>query len=369
MTLDLYIARRFLGSFLKVFGVFLGVLTLIDLIEQIRRYSGTGINLAEALVLSVLNVPENLYRILPLLMVLAGITLFLGLAKSSELVVVRAAGRSGLRFLLSPVVTALAVGVMAVVVFNPLVAATSKAYDQRTATRMAQAGGGNTAILSVSAEGLWLRQGDAEGQTVIRAARISPEGTEMGDVSFHLFTPEGTLKGRIEAETVRLEPGQWRLDGAKRWDFASGNPEPQVYPADAALTVATDLTPGRLLEGLGTPAAVSFWNLPAQAAAMEKAGFSARAYRLWYQMELALPLLLAAMVLVAAGFTMRHARFGKTGQMVLFALMAGFFIFFLRSFAQVLGENGQIPVIVAAWSPPVAAALMALSLLLHLEDG
>jgi lipopolysaccharide export system permease protein len=55
--------------------------------------------------------------------------------------------------------------------------------------------------------------------------------------------------------------------------------------------------------------------------------------------------------------------------MVLYALIGGFLIFFLRSFAQVLGENGQIPILVAAWSPPIAAALLALSLLLHLEDG
>ena len=38
-------------------------------------------------------------------------------------------------------------------------------------------------------------------------------------------------------------------------------------------------------------------------------------------LEMATPLLLSAMVLIAAGFTMRHARFGKTGSMVLLALM------------------------------------------------
>jgi lipopolysaccharide export system permease protein len=86
-------------------------------------------------------------------------------------------------------------------------------------------------------------------------------------------------------------------------------------------------------------------------------------------MELALPLLLAAMVLVGAGFTMRHARFGRTGQLVLAALAFGFATFFVRNFAQVLGENGQIPVLVAAWAPPVAALLFSLGLLLHLEDG
>ncbi|TXH97248.1 MAG: LptF/LptG family permease, partial [Pseudorhodobacter sp.] len=127
--------------------------------------------------------------------------------------------------------------------------------------------------------------------------------------------------------------------------------------------------PARLVEGLGGAELVGFWNLPAQARALERAGFSARGLYLLHQIELALPLLLAAMVLVAAGFTMRHARFGKTGQMVLYALMAGFFIFFLRNFAQVLGKNGQIPIIVAAWTPPVAAVLLSLSLLLHLEDG
>ena len=301
-------------------------------------------------------------------MILSGITLFLGLAKSSELVVVRAAGRSGLRFLLSPVLTALTVGAFAVAVLNPLVAATTKAYELRTAARQAPTATSGTSILSVSAEGLWLRQGDAKGQTVIHAARVSPEGTELTGVTFHLFDSEGRLRGRIEAPRAGLEPGQWRLDSAKSWTFADDNPEATAQQS-VDLVLPTDLTPTRLIAGLGMPAAVAFWNLPAQALALERAGFSARGYRLMYQMELALPLLLAAMVLVAAGFTMRHARFGKTGQMVLYALMGGFFIFFLRNFAQVLGENGQIPILVAAWSPPVAASLLALSLLLHLEDG
>ncbi len=86
-------------------------------------------------------------------------------------------------------------------------------------------------------------------------------------------------------------------------------------------------------------------------------------------MELATPLFLVAMVLIGAGFTMRHTRFGHTGAMVLMALVFGFGIYFIRNFAQILGENGQIPVLVAAWTPPVAAILMSLGILLHLEDG
>jgi lipopolysaccharide export system permease protein len=62
-------------------------------------------------------------------------------------------------------------------------------------------------------------------------------------------------------------------------------------------------------------------------------------------------------------------RFGGTGSMVLLALGAGLGVFFLRNVAQVLGDNGQIPVALAAWAPPAIALMLSLALLLHLEDG
>jgi lipopolysaccharide export system permease protein len=139
--------------------------------------------------------------------------------------------------------------------------------------------------------------------------------------------------------------------------------------AEDGRRLPSDLTADTIRDSFGAAQAIPIWDLPAFIAGLERAGFSARAYRVWLHMELALPVLLAAMVLIAAGFTMRHARGGRTGRMVMLALAAGFFIFFLRNFAQVLGENGQIPVIMAAWTPPVAAAMLALGLLLHLEDG
>ncbi|MCB6177288.1 LPS export ABC transporter permease LptG [Rhodobacter sp. Har01] len=364
MTLSLYIARRFLLTLGQVFLVFFGILMLIDMIEQLRRLSGKGAGLADAARLSLLNVPESLYRILPLILIISAMTLFLSLARSSELVVVRAAGRSGLRFLLTPVLAALTVGVLTVGVLNPLVAATSKAYEELRSRFLTDG-----AVLSVSDTGLWLRQGGDYGQTVIQAARANLDGTELTAVSFLTFGPEGTPLTRIEAAAARLETGAWRLDGAKLWNLDAPNPEvaAEIWPDGTRLP--SDLTPERIRDSFGTPSAVPIWQLPAFIGDLERAGFSARAYRLWFQMELAQPLLLTAMVLVAAGFTMRHVRFGGTGQMVLYAMLAGFALFFLRNFAQALGEAGQIPVALAAWSPPVAAVMLALGLLLHLEDG
>lgn len=364
MILNLYIARRFLLLFLQVFAGFFALFVMIDMIDELRRFSNPGITLSQALLLATMNVPATLYRILPLVVMLSAITLFLGLSRSSELVVVRTAGRSGLSFLMAPVVTALAIGAFAVAVLNPLVAATSHRYDVLSE---GHARGGS--VLSISDGGLWLRQGNALGQTVIEAKRANLDGTELYEVTFLTFSPTGVPTQRIEAAQATLIAGAWALTQARRWPLADANPERGVHLLAQGATLPTDLTRDRIRDSFGTPGAISFWNLPAYIAGLERAGFSARSHLVWYQIELAHPLLLAAMVLIAAGFTMRHARMAQTGTLALFAILAGFGVFFLRNFGQVLGENGQIPVALAAWSPPLAAVLLALGFLLHLEDG
>ncbi|MEI6096783.1 MAG: LPS export ABC transporter permease LptG [Alphaproteobacteria bacterium] len=364
MTLNLYIARRFVWLFVRIFmGVF-AMMVMIDLIDELRSFEDPGITLGQAATLALMNVPATIYRVLPLILILAAIGLFLGMSRSSELVVVRAAGRSGLTFLLSPVVTALCIGAFAVSVLNPIVAATSKRYDILSAGY--KRGG---SILSLADGALWLRQSSPEGQTVIHAKRANPDGTELYEVTFLTLASDGTPATRIMAKGARLESGFWSIAEGKSWPLDAANPERSAVVLPDGTAIATDLTKDRIRDSFGTPSAVSFWDLPAYIAQLERAGFSARSHKVWLQMEFAQPLLLVAMVLIAAGFTMRHARTTTTSSMVLTALLCGIGAFFLRNLGQILGENAQVPVFLAAWTVPVAATMLALGLLLHLEDG
>jgi lipopolysaccharide export system permease protein len=270
-----------------------------------------------------------------------------------------------MRSLISPIIVALLIGIFAVAVFNPIVAATSKQYEL-AANRHAQ---GTSSVLSISREGLWLRQGGPEGQTVIRATQTNLDGTELFGVSFMGFGPEGVPTYRIEARSARLTDGAWELTNAKQWRLdGTANPERDASLHDT-LRLTSDLTLDRIRDSFGTPASIPIWELSGFIEQLERAGFSARSHRVWLHMELALPLMMVAMVLIGAGFTMRHTRFGRTGAMVLAALGLGFAIYFIRNFAQILGESGQIPHWLAAWSPPTAAILLSLGILLNLEDG
>ncbi|SDE16842.1 LPS export ABC transporter permease LptG [Limimaricola pyoseonensis] len=362
MILHRYYAWRFLKSFAATFGVFFVMLSTVELIEQSRSLSAGG--LSDLLALTLLKVPEEIYEIMPLIVILSGIALFLGLARSSELVVTRAAGRSALAALAAPAVMTLLLGATATAVINPFVAATSQAYEARD-----DALSGQTRVVTLSDDGLWLRQGDDQSQTVIRAARSNADGTVLMGASFLQFDADGLPRQRIEARMAELGGGQWLLRGVKRWDLEAGaNPE-RAAERLPQMVLPSTLTANQIRDSFGDPSAISVWDLPGFIARLQAAGFTARRHQVFLQMELAQPLFFLSMLLIGAGFTMRHQRGGRVGVMVLAAILLSFGVYFLRNFAQILGENGQIPAALAAWAPPVAAILAALGLLLHMEDG
>ena len=364
MILHRYFARRFAWTFAATFTGFFMLMILIDLVEQLRRY-GAQAGFGELLQLSLLNLPAGIYAILPLIMVLATIAMFLGLARSSEMVVTRAAGRSALRALIAPLVVTCVIGALTIGVFNPIVAATSKEFETREAALQS----GAASVLAISDNGLWLRQGNELSQTVIRADRANLEGTQLQGVSFITFTQEGGPVRRIEASSATLTMGGWDLIDAKAWPLDNGLVAEAFATTHATLRIPSTLTADEIRDSFGVPSSIPIWELPAFIDRLEVAGFSATRHEVWLQMELALPAFLLAMVLIGAGFTMRHQRGGRTGIMVLSAVLICFALFFLRNFAQILGENGQIPAVLAAWAPPLAAIGASLGLLLHLEDG
>jgi lipopolysaccharide export system permease protein len=345
--------------------VFFTLVLLLDLMEHLRRFDVDVIGFNQIFRLTLLNAPKEVYVLLPLLMILSTVALFLGLARSSELVVVRAAGRSALMALMAPVVVAFLIGLLAVTTFNPIAAASFDRYQ--TLSERFRAGGDS--VLSFSREGVWLRQGSADGQSVIHAARTNSDATTLFDVTIITYARDGGPIRRVEADLANLTNGEWRLANAKSWPLGEAlNPEEQATKHEV-LRVPSSLTRETIRDTFGTAGAISVWELPAFIQRLEQAGFSSRRHVVWYHMELAQPLFLVAMVLIAAAFTMRHTRFGRTGLAVLAAVLLGFGLYYVRNFAQILGENGQISPLLAAWAPPVASVMLAMGLLLHMEDG
>ncbi len=359
-TLSAYLGRRFLGGFVFAGLGLLGIVFLFELIEVLRATANhEGVDFGIGLALSLLDLPLLAQKILPFAMLFGAMFTFARLTRNHELVVARAAGVSVWQFLLPASFLALVIGLFVVGIFNPLSTVAASRHDQMEAKYLH----GTASLLALSQGGLWLRQVDAEGQSVIHAESVSQQGLVLNQVIIFLYEGTDKFVGRIDARTATLGRGVWTLD-----DAVISNLDVPGRFFDS-YTVPTSLNLEQIQDSFASPESMSFWALPGFISLLQEAGFAALKHRIHWHSVLSIPLLLVAMVLLAATFSLRLSRRGGTGLLVAGGVMAGFVLFFMTDLALALGLSGKIPPILAAWTPAGVSTLLGLSLLFHLEDG
>jgi lipopolysaccharide export system permease protein len=251
------------------------------------------------------------------------------------------------------------VGGITVMVLNPLAAVLLGRFEQFEAKYIHN----QASTLSVSRQGLWLRQADEGGQSVIHASRITDQDMTLYNVIVFRFAEGDHFIGRIDAERAILRPGHWQLSNA--WKSSPGTREIFV----AKLDIPTQLSREKILDSFAPPETISFWGLPDFIELLENAGFSATHHKLQFHRLLATPLLLAALVLLAASFSLRPQRHGRVGLVILGGVLTGFLLYFISNIVFALGLSGEIPVILSAWTPASVTLMLGIAVLLHLEDG
>ncbi len=355
-----YVGRQFVQSFLLLLIILSSVIVLFELIEMVRRISGRpDSSFGIALQMTLLKVPQTLELLFHFTVLFSAMFTFWRLTRNHELVVARAAGVSVWQFLLPVVMVAALIGVARVSVINPLGAAMYSRFEEM-ANRYIY---GLTSIIEISPNGLWLRQQDEDGSSIIFAERAEPDRLLLRGVTVFLFDPEDRHQGRIDAASAALQDGHWLLRDA----WVSRGPNDREFVPE--LERPTRLTLDSIQDSFASPHRLSFWQLPGFIATLEQIGFSSIRHRLHYQSLLAQPLLLVAMVLFAAAFSLRLTRRGGHVLLVAAGVGTGFMLFLMTDVMRALGQTETIPIALAAWTPAAVSVLVGTALLLHLEDG
>ena len=173
MTFALYLGRRFLRDFIRVFLIIVLLVFLVELLETIRRFSSIGASFENSVVLALTHMPVIMSQALPLVIMLASLTFCLSMARSNEFVVARSAGVSAMRSLRVPIALAFLLGILAILVFDPLAAR----LDQRYQLLKQRYIGGPAETITVTDAGVWMRQKTQYGHVVVNAQSASPTAT------------------------------------------------------------------------------------------------------------------------------------------------------------------------------------------------
>ncbi|PZO77165.1 MAG: LPS export ABC transporter permease LptG [Mesorhizobium amorphae] len=342
----------FLGVFLLVF--------LVDFTEMMRRIGDAeGVTVGAVAAVSAMRVPMIMLQTVPFVGLFSAIATLVSLNRKYELVVARAAGISAWQFLMPACIGALLFGAASIMLLNPLAA-----FGLMKSEVLENELRSGTSTQNRAPGVPWLRQVTAEeGETIIGARAVLGGGRELAQPVFLSLDADGDIVQRRDAESAVLHEGYWELTNVRR--FIGGNPAPPL----ASERVPTALQPEYVLDRLGRPEAVPFYELPSRVEVARSLGLRASAFAMQLHSLVAMPMLLVAMTLIAAVVSMRFARMGQSATLILGGIVAGFLLYVVSVLVKAFGNAGFVPPLIAAWVPVVVAMFFGVTFLLYREDG
>lgn len=364
--------RQYLLWFMVFLFGLAAIIFLFEVTELLRRtVDSAGATLSIVMFMGLCKLPDTVERILPFVVLFAGMFTFWRLTRSSELVVARAAGVSAWQFLAPSLVITLAFGVFNVTSINPLGTAMQSLYREMEARYIR-----NSASLELTGAGLWLRQENrkktederltsdlSKSSYLLHADAAKDNPLTISPVMLFLYDSEHRYQGRVDAPKAYLRDGQWEIIDA--WLNRDDQP-PQFLPV---FRIDTTITLSTIQESMARPNTVSFWRLPQFSSALRNIGLTAVRHDMRFQSLLASPILLCAMILFAAAFSLRLGRHGGVLNAVMAGIFTGSVVFFLNNLVSTMGVNQTLPIALAAWAIPIAAFAAGHTILLYLEDG
>ena len=373
-----YISRRVLRSIGLAFLIVTAVIMLVDFVEATRNIGDEGgFSLLQLAGLTLLKVPQLIEETIPFVVLFGVMGALYGLNKRSELVVLRASGLSAWQFLWPAVLVSAAIGIIWAGLFNPL-AARSMAKYQDIIIQASQEQDNEHSPANVfddQAENVWLREGTEAQQIVIHGALRKGDPLTLHDATFYYYNVDADLLGetryahRIDAKTARLNTSSeasgnyWQLRGVIK------NLEENRFERAYAVSLPTRITAAELRDQKKSSRKTPFWGLRGEIQAAQDAGFSTVRLRLQWHKLLALPLMLVALTIIAAGVSMGNVRSGGVIRLMLAGAAVGFAVYFFNNLINAFGQSQTLSILTASWTVPALVLLLGLSYLARLEDG
>ena len=359
-TIRRLIYGEVLASITLVALGFLALFFFFDLVDELQFLGkNNGLPTANdiyqirhALLYVALLVPNHLYELLPISVLIGTIFVMARLAQSSEYTILRTSGLDPWRALNLLLVLGAGFVVLSFLV-GDYVAPASERMAQLLKARY-------QSTIMVGQTGAWLKEKQAYNTYVANVKKLSSRN-EMQDLQIFEFDNKGLVVSVTQAPVATFgDDDSWLLKRATRSEFAlKVDREAQTNPAQQTAGVTrsaiesfrwpTEITQEMVSVALLKPERMSTVDLFSYIRHLDANGQTAQRYEIEFWKKVFYPLSCLVMVVLALPFAYLHFRSGGIASYVFAGVMIGISFFLLNN---VFGYVGNLQ----KWQPWIAAA-------------
>ena len=356
-----YIVKTYLVWFIGITTTIISVIFLADFVDMLRRVANVeGITFSIAAQLVALRLPYFAQELIPIMALFASMGALWALTRKQELIVARAAGVSVWQFLFPIILTAIALGVVFVTLYNPIA---SKLYFSYLHLEHKYFGKNND-LISIAGKGtVWIKHEDHSGYIIAKGQPTGDSTKILQNAIVLHFDSRDNLLERFDAEQIIFESGRIRI--LSSWHSKATTPPIFVDKSELFYHVSVS----DVASAIQTADSISLWELPDYIKYLKQSKLPYRDHELRFHHLLSLPILLAVMIFLSAVFSLRLPRKGGTGTLIASGAAITLIIFFFSDVMKAISLNGTLPVFLGVWGPIAIVFCFSLAVLLKTEDG
>jgi lipopolysaccharide export system permease protein len=340
-----YVVRAVLGHTVLVMLVLLALSGLYLFISEQNDIGVGTYTFQDALLFVALSLPQYAFDLLPIAALIGALLALGALARSMELIVVRAAGVSAVRIGLWTAGAGVIL-MLATAVLGELAAPAMERYARQMKTfekfRDYSMAGNRSA---------WAKDGDA-----IITVRQQSANNRYGGVFVFEFDAQRRLRSVAGADSASIEPGnRWRLENYRETRIAEDH---VVTRREAAVELQTGLSSEFLGLAALNPETLPGRDLWSYVAHLRANDLDSRQYETAFWARIARTVAVAIIVVLAVPFAFGPMRSTGTGARTVVGVMIGVVFFLLAKMLESGGEVFDLPPIIVAWAPTALLALI-----------
>ncbi len=344
--LDRYFAKTVLLHTLMVMAVLLALMTLVTFISQQDDIGQGSYDVAGAFLVTLLQLPQQAYQLLPIGALIGAIIGLGGLARDSELTVVRAAGVSVGRIAVSAGLAGLVIAALLWVIgeyFAP--PADQYARQYKIFSRYSQ-------LEFTGSRSAWIRQ----GPYYINVRRQAAENLFGGVYVYELDAERRlVLVGRAETATQEAS-GRWVLTNYQESRLGLDRVEARTLPR-----LVTD--PGFNADFLGIavtqPGALPLADLHAYKEHLKANDLDSSAWEIAFWSRISRLVAAVAVCVFAVPFAFGPLRSAGAGARTVLGIMAGVLFVLLTQTLENSGQVYNLNPLLVAWGPTLLLIVVA----------
>ena len=203
-----YLIKNFLGKFFLISLIFLSLITILSVLEEISFFKDLDTSFLFPYFLTLLGAPITLFEIFPFIFLLSTQFLFYDIFKKDELNLLKSNGLSNLKIIKILFISSMLMGILTVFLYYSL-ASKLKFYYTDIKNNFSN---DNKYLAVVTDSGLWLKDEVDKNTLIVKANYI--KDNFLIDVIINKFDDKFNLIDTVQANQVDIIKKNWIIKSA-----------------------------------------------------------------------------------------------------------------------------------------------------------